>query len=58
MRVKTGALDRLIAENHGRMKEAEVEGSDLGPYREAHLRLQNEKKELQKRRLTGDPAKE
>jgi len=58
LRVKAGVIDGLIAENHARMKEAEREGSDLGPFRETHLRLQNEKKALQKIRLTGSPAGE
>jgi hypothetical protein len=55
--VKGGVLDGLIAENHARMKDAEREGGDLGPYREIHLRLQNEKKELQKTRLIDIPAR-
>jgi DNA primase len=58
LRVKAGVLDGLIAENHARMKEAEREGADLGPYRDTHLRLQNEKKELQKTRLIDSPARE
>jgi len=58
LRVKALLLDGLIAENHARMKEAEREGADLGPYRETHLRLQNEKKELQKTRLIDSPARE
>ena len=58
LRVKAGVLDGLIAENHGRMKDAEREGGDLGPFRETHLRLQNEKKELQKTRLIDSPARQ
>ena len=57
LRVKAGVLEGLIAENHARMKDAEREGGDLGPYRETHLRLQNEKKELQKTRLVDSPAR-
>jgi DNA primase len=57
LRVKAGVLDGLIAENHARMKDVEREGGDLGPYRETHLRLQNEKKELQKTRLIDSPAR-
>jgi DNA primase len=56
LRVKAGVLDALIAENHARMKDAEREGGDLGPCRETHLRLQNEKKELQKTRLIDNHA--
>lgn len=57
LRVKAGVLDGLIAENHARMKDAEREGGDLGTYRETHLRLQNEKKELQKTRLIDSTAR-
>jgi DNA primase len=58
LRVKAVVLDGLIADNHARMKTAERDGADLGPYRETHLRLQSEKKELQKMRLIGSPARE
>ena len=57
LRVKAGLIDAQIAENHARMKDAERQGADLGPYREAHVRLQNEKKELQNTRLTDTPAR-
>ncbi len=57
LRVKAAVLDGLIAENHRQMKMAEQEGADLGPYREAHTRLQGEKKELQKLRLIDSPAR-
>ncbi len=57
LRVKEVALDGLIAENHARMRDAEREGADLGPYRETHQRLQNEKKELRKTRLIDVPGR-
>jgi DNA primase len=57
LRVKAVILDALIAENHARMKDAERDGADIGPFRETHLRLQNEKKELQKTRLIDSPAR-
>ena len=56
-RVKAVVLDGLIAENHRQMKSAEQEGADLGPYREAHIRLQSEKKELGRLRLIDSPAR-
>ncbi|HTY59522.1 MAG TPA: DNA primase [Bacteroidota bacterium] len=57
LRVKESALDGLIAGNHARMKEAERDGADLTPFREAHQRLQNEKKELKKTRLIDLPGR-
>ena len=56
LRLKTGALDRRIAENHARMKEAETAGEDVAPYQQAHLQLQNEKRELLRAPLAGMPG--
>jgi DNA primase len=58
MRVKGVVLDGLIAANHARMKEAERDGADLGPFREANLRLQNERKELRSTRLIDGQNRE
>ncbi|HUI11177.1 MAG TPA: DNA primase [Bacteroidota bacterium] len=56
-RLKSGALDRRIAENHARMKEAEIAGEDLDPFRQRHRQLLNEKRELQSARLAGMPER-
>jgi len=57
LRLKTGALDRRIAENHARMKEAETAGGDVAPYQQTHMELQNEKRDLQRVPLAGLPEK-
>jgi len=57
IRLKTGALDRRIAENHAKMKDAETAGEDLSPYRETHVRLQSEKRDVQRTPLAGMPGR-
>ena len=48
-------VDRQIAENQRRMKEATAAGQDVKPYLEMHHGLMREKKELDSFRLTDRP---
>jgi len=56
IRMKVEDVERHIAENVARLKEAKKKGEDVVPLMEENLRLQLEKKTVVSTRLLGNPT--